>query len=89
MNRKGPIEVTLIGHGHWGAQLLRILVSLPTVRMEAVCDRNTPYQKAILNDRVQAVVIATPPSTHYEIASYALTHGKHVFVEKPMVKTTE
>lgn len=87
MNRKGSIGVALIGYGHWGAKLLRSFEALPTVRIETVCDRNTPYQKAILNDRVQAVVIATPPSTHYAIASYALTHGKHVFVEKPMTKT--
>lgn len=89
MNRKGSIGVALIGHGHWGAKLLRSFDALPAVRAETVCDRNTPYQKAILNDRVQAVVVATPPSTHYDIASYALTHGKHVFVEKPMTKTTE
>lgn len=89
MNRRGSIGVALIGHGHWGAKLLRSFEALPAVRVETVCDRNTPYQKAILNDRVQAVVVATPPSTHFEIASYALTHGKHVFVEKPMAKTVK
>lgn len=46
------------------------------------------YKEAIQNEDVQVVVIATPPSTHFEIASYALTHGKHVFIEKPMVKKT-
>lgn len=33
---------------------------------------------------VDAVVIATPPDTHYEIAKTWLGAGKHVFVEKPM-----
>lgn len=40
----------------------------------------------ILNDReIDAVVIATTPETHYDLAQRALTTGKHVFVEKPMV----
>lgn len=89
MTTRRPIGVALIGHGHWGTKLLRSFEALPVVRVESVCDRNTPYQKAILNDRVQAVVVATPPSTHFEIAFYALTHGKHVFVEKPMAKTVD
>jgi predicted dehydrogenase len=39
----------------------------------------------VLGDReVDAVVIATPISTHYGLARAALEAGKHVFVEKPM-----
>lgn len=38
---------------------------------------------------VDAVVIATPARTHYEIASAALARGKHVLVEKPLAMTTE
>jgi predicted dehydrogenase len=33
---------------------------------------------------VDAIVIATPISTHYELAKRALMAGKHVFVEKPL-----
>lgn len=88
MTTRSPIGVAIIGFGYWGAQLLRSFEALPVVRIETICDRNTAtYQEVIRNDRVQAVVVATPPSTHFEIASYALTHGKHVFVEKPMTKT--
>jgi len=40
---------------------------------------------SILNDpSIDAVVIATIPETHFELASQALKNGKHVFVEKPM-----
>ena len=39
----------------------------------------------MLDDRaVEAVVIATPPKTHYPIAKAALEAGKHVLVEKPL-----
>jgi predicted dehydrogenase len=33
---------------------------------------------------VEAVVIATPPSTHFKVAKECLEHGLHVMVEKPM-----
>jgi predicted dehydrogenase len=39
----------------------------------------------VLNDdTVEAVVIATPPQTHYQLAKRALQAGKHVLVEKPL-----
>ena len=36
---------------------------------------------------IQAVVIASPTSTHYEMALEALKKGKDVFVEKPLAST--
>lgn len=42
----------------------------------------------LLNDPdLTAVAIATPVSTHYALAHAALSHGKHVLVEKPMTGT--
>jgi len=38
----------------------------------------------LADPRVDAVVIATPTSTHYEFALAALQAGKHVLVEKPI-----
>ena len=38
----------------------------------------------LLDPRVQAVSIATPPRTHYDLARRALEAGKHVMVEKPL-----
>lgn len=38
-------------------------------------------------DDIEAVVIATPISTHHELALDALRHGKHVLVEKPMAES--
>src|SRR6185295_7634019 len=35
-----------------------------------------------------AVVIATPVRFHFEMAKACLQAGKHVFVEKPMARTT-
>src|SRR6185437_2522551 len=39
---------------------------------------------AISNPEVAAVAIATPVSTHFEIARRAIEAGKHCIIEKPM-----
>jgi predicted dehydrogenase len=39
-------------------------------------------------DDVDALAIATPVSTHFDLASAALEAGKHVFVEKPLAASS-
>jgi predicted dehydrogenase len=64
-------------------QLLRMTSRFPGVypaeNFETLLDR----------DMVDAVVIATPTSTHFKLASKALAHDLHVFVEKPLARTSE
>ncbi|MHC1696753.1 MAG: Gfo/Idh/MocA family protein [Geobacteraceae bacterium] len=43
----------------------------------------------ILSSTIDAVAIATPVSTHYELARRALENGKHVFVEKPFTASSQ
>ena len=44
----------------------------------------------LINDpAVDAVIIATPVDTHFDLALAALRAGKHVLVEKPLTATTE
>lgn len=38
---------------------------------------------------VDAVVIATPVSTHFDLSKKALENGKHLFVEKPFTSTAD
>ena len=42
------------------------------------------YSDVLSDPEVDAVLIATPISTHFELAMAAIEAGKHVFVEKPM-----
>jgi len=50
----------------------------------------TSHYAHVLNDPdVDAVVIATPVHTHYDLAAQALLAGKHTFVEKPLADSAE
>jgi predicted dehydrogenase len=47
------------------------------------------YAEVLADPQVDAVLIATPISTHFGLASGALEAGKHVFVEKPMTASSD
>ena len=93
-------RVVLIGLGHAGSQLhLPALRRLADVEVVAVCDTDPARFPAVgpttaVDDPAaaiavpaDAVVIATPPSTHAALATAAIQAGRHVYVEKPMTET--
>jgi predicted dehydrogenase len=49
----------------------------------------TRIERILADTDVDAVVIATPVHTHYELAAAALEAGKHVFVEKPLAQSSQ
>jgi predicted dehydrogenase len=48
----------------------------------------TDFEDVLADPSVDAVVLATPASTHHELAKAALLAGKHVLVEKPLATST-
>jgi predicted dehydrogenase len=91
-------RVGLVGLGYWGPNLARNfddlaeLVWLCDMSEEKRAEFGRRYPNArmtgdldelLADDSLDAVVIATPVPTHYEIAKRALEAGKHVMVEKP------
>lgn len=52
-------------------------------------NRVTSAEEIINDSTTDAVVIATPVSTHYQLAKKALLNGKHVLIEKPMTSSPE
>ncbi len=92
-------RIAQIGVGAWGRNHLRNWHALGALKLvcdldegrleEAVADlpgvRHTPSADAVLDDPdIDAVVIATPAATHFQLAQRALEQGKDVFVEKPL-----
>ena len=74
---------------------VRWLCDLDSSRL-AKCRRHHPDARVttrmdrILGDpAVDAVVVATPPETHYDLAMSVLEAGKHVFVETPLTTCAE
>ncbi len=49
------------------------------------CERD--YDAALADPTIEAVAIATPPHTHFELVRKALVAGKDVLVEKPLART--
>jgi predicted dehydrogenase len=92
------MRVAIAGCGYWGAKHARILQSLPDIDHVILVDPNErkcaelskmfslryfPALDGAL-DLVDAVVVATPPTTHLEVASQAIRAHKHALVEKPL-----
>jgi predicted dehydrogenase len=48
----------------------------------------TSYADLLEDPRLDAILIATPVFTHFELAAEALRAGKHTFVEKPLAPST-
>jgi predicted dehydrogenase len=94
------IKVGLIGYGYWGPNLARNLAETRGLELVAVADGRSDRRDAaarrhrgvrtfgdaaeLLDDDLDAVVIATPLVTHHALASEALERGRHVLVEKPL-----
>ncbi len=47
------------------------------------------FQTVASDPKIDAVVVATPPETHFNIARACLLRGKHVLVEKPFTLSSE
>src|SRR3989344_6573465 len=80
------LKFAVVGVGRFGKHYVRLLQDFPDVALVAAVSRSTGNAEQVLTDpNVDCVIIATPASTHFEYIKKALSGGKHVLVEKPMV----
>jgi predicted dehydrogenase len=91
------------GAGSLGFHHTRIAGDIPEIEMmgffEPRPDRAREVSEALgipsaasldeLLDKVDALIVATPTSTHEEVAVQALERGIHVFIEKPIAPSLE
>lgn len=103
MDDFAPIRTAVVGCGYWGKNLVRNFAQESVLQMccdgspsvRARLEREYPgvqvvasYEDVIKDPGIEAVVLATPATYHADMAVAALSHGKHVFVEKPLALNT-
>ena len=92
-------KILVAGMGHWGKNLVRnfnqlgVLHSVcdpnPVVK-DVLTDKYpavkyySDFETAIVDKEVQAVVLASPAVSHYQMGKMALEAGKDIYIEKPL-----
>ena len=91
-------RIAQVGLGPWGKNLARNLDAVAELAWLCDLDEERRVELArtypsaqvtasfddlLADDAVDAIAVATPVPTHYELSRRALEAGKHVFVEKP------
>lgn len=96
--KRAKLRAGTVGVGRLGREHARVLAGLPDVQLAGVYDIQPDRGKAValplgagqaesleaLIAACDLVTVASPTSTHYEIASRVLSAGKVCFVEKPI-----
>ena len=99
------LNIGIIGYGYWGPNLTRNFFEIPMSDLVAIADvkddrlhraKNiypsiftTNEYTEFFDMDLDAVIVSTPPATHYPIAKDCLEHGLHVMIEKPMTLRSE
>jgi predicted dehydrogenase len=94
------IKFGLIGAGGIAQAYAQAFATTPTSKLVAVADVRPEaaqalasglganyyptYEAMVAAEKIDAVIICTPPITHLEISTYCLEHGINVLCEKPL-----
>ena len=93
------LQLGLIGIGRWGQNYLRTIRNSSDIQLRRVAGRSHQYslladdpgikftsdwREVCDDDSLDGVIVATPPSTHYDIVRRALNTGLPILVEKPL-----
>ena len=97
------MNVSIIGFGYWGPNLVRNFQKIKHCSVTHIAESQkerhkkihelypdviiSTFEEIITNPNIDAVVIATSISSHYELAKAALKNNKHVLIEKPMAES--
>ncbi|HEX5104623.1 MAG TPA: Gfo/Idh/MocA family oxidoreductase [Pirellulaceae bacterium] len=94
----GGLRVAVVGVGHLGIIHARLLAQVEGAELAAVVDPSEPARTAAaaelrvpahadhapLLGQIDAAIVAAPTRHHHAASHDLLSHGIHVFVEKPM-----
>lgn len=97
------VKVGVVGVGHLGSLHAKMFSEIQEVEFVGVYDIVQEKGRAVANEfgvkayqtynglleDVEAISIATPTSTHFEVAAKALEKKIHTFIEKPLTETVD
>jgi predicted dehydrogenase len=95
------LPIGVIGVGHLGSLHAKLLRDVPGVKLAGIYDERPDHAAKVAAElgttafpdidallaASEAVTIATPTSTHAEVAARAIEQGRHVMIEKPITAT--
>jgi predicted dehydrogenase len=98
-----PVRLAIVGVGHLGRHHARVAAALPGISLVGVHDHHEGRAEEVARERglrvlsgpdevadaAEAVVVATPTSSHGELGRFFLERGLDVLVEKPLARAVE
>ncbi len=95
-----PLRLGLIGAGRWGRNYIKTIAGLEALRLAALasgnpasglwvpqgCSVDSDWRAILDRHRIDAVIVATPPTHHAQMARAAVEAGLPVLVEKPLTQ---
>ena len=97
------LKVGVVGAGHLGSYHAEKFHKMDQAQLVAICDPQLEKAQALaqqysckaygqyqeLTGHVEAVLIATPTPTHFQIGKHFLEHQTHLLIEKPITTCGE
>lgn len=97
------VRIGVVGTGHLGSLHTKMYSQIESADLVGVYDIDVAKGKSVaeefgtkhfpgiedLLDQVEAISIATPTKSHYDVAVHALSKGIHLLIEKPITENIE
>ena len=97
---KKKINVAIIGKNFGYKVIYKIIKNVKSFNLIAFCFRSKPssdlnkkiliykdWRKLLKNKKINAIIITSPPETHFNIINEAIKRNIHIFCEKPVTKS--
>ena len=97
---KKKINVAIIGKNFGYKVIYKIIKNVKSFNLIAFCFRSKPssdlnkkiviyknWRKLLKNKKINAIIITSPPETHFKIINEAIKRNIHIFCEKPVTRS--
>jgi predicted dehydrogenase len=93
------MKLCLVGCGRWGKSYLKTIKKIPSISINWIVLRKSlpeiegnynfvyDLDKLLKEEKIDGVVIVTPPETHFELAKICIKHRTPILIEKPFTQS--